>query len=329
MAILVAGGAGYIGSHTVQELIDAGKEVVIVDSLEYGHQGAVLAKKFYKGNIGDKEFLKKVFRENDIEAVMHFCAYIEVGESVTNPRKYYNNNIVAGIALLDTMLEANVKRFVFSSTAAVYGQPEKVPISEDTPTLAVNPYGETKLSFEKILKWYGEAYGMTSSVLRYFNACGAHPNGHIGEDHSPESHLVPLILQVPLGKRASIKIFGDDYPTRDGSCVRDYIHVSDLALAHVLAVDRLIAGKPSITCNLGNGVGFSVKEIINTAREVTGHKIPADIVARRAGDPAELIAESDRARRELGWKPKYHDVKTIIATAWEWHRKHPSGYGDR
>lgn len=329
MAILVAGGAGYIGSHTVQELLDAGKDVVVIDSLEYGHKKAMLAKKFYQGSIADTTLLKRVFSENTIDAVMHFCAYIEVGESVTDPQKYYKNNIIGGLTLLEAMLAANVKKFVFSSTAAVFGQPETVPITESERTAPTNPYGETKLAFERILKWYGEAYGLTAVVLRYFNACGAHPNGHIGEDHSPESHLIPLILQVPLGKRASIKIFGDDYPTKDGSCVRDYVHVSDLASAHVLAVDHLLKGGENRTYNLGNGVGFSVKEVIAIAREVTGHAIPAETVGRRAGDPATLVAASDKVKKELGWKPRFHDLKTIISSAWNWHRNNPKGYNDR
>ncbi|MEK6797205.1 MAG: UDP-glucose 4-epimerase GalE [Spirochaetota bacterium] len=329
MAILVAGGAGYIGSHTVQELLDAGKDVVIIDSLEYGHKKAMLANKFYQGSIADAALLKRVFSENSIDAVMHFCAYIEVGESVTNPQKYYKNNIIGGLTLLEAMLAANVKKFVFSSTAAVFGQPETVPITENERTAPTNPYGETKLAFERILKWYGEAYGLNAVVLRYFNACGAHEKGHIGEDHTPESHLIPLILQVPLGKRPSIKIFGDDYPTKDGSCVRDYVHVSDLASAHVLAVNHLLSGGENRTYNLGNGVGFSVKEVIAIAREVTGHAIPAETVARRAGDPATLVAGSDKVKKEFGWKPRFHDLKTIIGSAWNWHKNNPKGYNDR
>lgn len=329
MAILVAGGAGYIGSHTVAELLAAGKEVVVIDSLEYGHKDAVLCDKFYEGNVEDKTLLAKIFQENDIEAVMHFCAYIEVGESVTNPRKYYRNNVVASITLLEAMLDAGVTNFVFSSTAATYGLPPQIPITEETPTNPINPYGETKLAFEKILKWYSAAYPLHYVVLRYFNACGAHENGEIGEDHSPESHLIPLILQVPLGKREKILIFGDDYDTDDGTCVRDYIHITDLAQAHLLAVDHLAGGGESKTYNLGNGKGFSVKEIIENAREVTGHAIPAEVAPRRAGDPPVLIAASDRVRKELGWQPRYTDVKAIIESAWKWHKAHPNGFNDR
>lgn len=329
MAILVAGGAGYIGSHTVVALKEAGKEVVVVDTLEYGHEKAIFADRFYKASILDEVSLKKIFSENHIEAVMHFCAYIEVGESVSNPIKYYTNNVIGALTLLKAMVESDVKNIVFSSTAAVYGEPEKVPITEDMKKEPKNPYGQTKLDFEHALKWYADAYGINYAALRYFNACGAHKDGKIGEDHSPESHLIPLILQVPLGKRESIKIFGDDFPTRDGTCIRDYIHVSDLASAHVLAAEKLISEGGRYEYNLGNGVGFTVKEVIECAREITGHAIPAVVTPRRAGDPASLIASSEKALSELSWKPKYNDLKTIIESAWNWHKNNPNGFNDR
>lgn len=328
MAVLVAGGAGYIGSHTVAQLMEAGKEVVVVDSLECGHKGAILTDKFYNCHIEDEAAMNELFEKEDIEAVMHFCAYIEVGESVKNPSKYYNNNVIAGIKLLDMMIKHNVKNFVFSSTAAVYGEPERVPIDEELSKTPANPYGETKWAFENILKWYSQAYDFRYAALRYFNACGAHKDGKIGEDHNPESHLIPLILQVPLGKRENIKIFGEDYPTKDGSCVRDYIHVSDLADAHILALEHLLKGGSCRQYNLGNGVGFTVKEVIEAAREVTGHPIPAVKEERRAGDPAQLIAASAKIKGELGWNPKYTDLKDIIATAWNWHKNHPNGFNE-
>ncbi|ENZ03616.1 UDP-glucose 4-epimerase GalE [Clostridium thermobutyricum] len=326
MSILVCGGAGYIGSHMVAELLENGKDVVILDNLEKGHKDAILGGKLYIGDLRDRKILDKVFSENNIEAVIDFAAYSLVGESMTEPLKYFNNNVYGTINLLEAMKDHNVKYIVFSSTAATYGEPEIVPITEDLKTLPTNAYGESKLLVEKILKWCDTAYGIKYTTLRYFNAAGAHINGKIGEDHSPETHLIPLILQVALGKREKIMIFGDDYDTKDGSCIRDYIHVSDLASAHSLALERLMNGGESRIYNLGNGTGFSVKEMIEKARVVTGHPIPAEVAPRRAGDPATLIASSKKAMEELNWKPKFNSVDTIIETAWNWHKAHPNGY---
>jgi UDP-glucose 4-epimerase len=326
MRILVCGGAGYIGSHMVMELLEQGKEVVILDNLEKGHRDALFGGKFYEGDIRDRKILDKVFSENKIDAVIHFAAYIEVGESMQDPLKYFNNNISGTINLLDAMKDHGVKYIVFSSTAATYGQPDSVPIFEMDKTIPTNAYGESKLTVEKILKWCDKIHGIKYTALRYFNACGAHVSGKIGENHNPESHLIPLILQVAQGKRDDIKIFGDDYDTEDGTCVRDYVHVSDLAAAHSLALDRLMRGEESAAYNLGNGKGFSVKEVIEVARKVTGHPIPAVITGRRAGDPAFLIASSEKAMKELGWKPKYNSLETIIETAWNWHKNHPNGF---
>lgn len=321
MAVLVCGGAGYIGSHTVAELLEKGEEVVILDNLEKGHREAVLGGRFYEGDLRDSKILDKVFSENNIDSVIDFAAYSLVGESVEDPLKYFENNIGSTINLLDAMKRHNVKYIVFSSTAATYGEPENTPILEEDKTFPTNPYGESKLAVEKILKWCDKAYGIKYTVLRYFNAAGAHVSGKIGEDHTPETHLIPIILQVALGKRDKIMIFGDDYDTEDGTCIRDYIHVTDLASAHILALDRLKAGGDSRTYNLGNGKGFSVKEVVDIARVVTGFNIKTEIAPRRAGDPAILIASSDKARSELGWKPKYNSLETIIETAWNWHKR--------
>jgi UDP-glucose 4-epimerase len=329
MAVLVTGGAGYIGSHTVAELLERNEEVIVVDNLEKGHKDAVLGGKLIVGDLRDKEFIKNVFFQNDIEAVIHFAAYIEVGESVSNPLKYYNNNVAVTLNLLEAMKEAKVDKVVFSSTAATYGEPENIPILETDRTMPTNPYGETKLSVEKALKWSDVAYGIKHVILRYFNACGAHASGKIGEDHSPESHLIPLIIQAAMGKRDSIKIFGNDYNTPDGTCVRDYIHVSDLAQAHYLALQKLRKGENSEIYNLGNGKGFSVKEVVDVVRKVTGKNIKAEDAPRRPGDPAILVASSDKIKRELNWQPKMNDLETIVATAWEWHSKHPDGYNDK
>lgn len=327
--ILVCGGAGYIGSHTVYELIDRGEEVVIVDNLVTGHMGAVHPKaKFYKGDIRDLDFLDKVFKENDIDAVIHFAASSIVGESMVDPLKYYDNNLYGTQVLLQAMINNNVKKIVFSSTAATYGEPENIPILETDKTQPTNPYGETKLAMEKMFKWADIAHGIKYISLRYFNVAGAHPSNKIGEDHTPETHLIPLILQVALGKRDVISIFGDDYSTPDGTCIRDYIHVIDLADAHILAVNKLREGFQSNIYNLGNGNGFSVKEMIDAARKVTNHEIPAKVVQRRAGDPAQLVASSKKAMNELGWKPKYDSVEDIISSAWKWHQNKPSGFED-
>jgi len=329
MAVLVTGGAGYIGSHTVAELLEKNEEVIVVDNLEKGHKDAVLGGKLIVGDLRDKEFIKNVFYQNDIEAVIHFAAYIEVGESVSDPLKYYNNNVAVTLNLLAAMKEAKVDKVVFSSTAATYGEPENIPILETDRTFPTNPYGETKLSVEKALKWSDVAYGIKHVILRYFNASGAHISGKIGEDHNPESHLIPLIIQAALGKRDSIKIFGNDYNTPDGTCVRDYIHVSDLAQAHYLALQKLRRGEDSEIYNLGNGKGFSVKEVVDVVRKVTGKNIPAVDAPRRPGDPAILVASSEKIKKELNWQPKMNDLETIVATAWEWHSKHPNGYNDK
>lgn len=327
MTILVLGGAGYIGSHTVYALIEKGVDVVVIDNLETGHIEAVHEKaRFYKGDIRDKAFVDSVLDKEKIDAVIHFAANSLVGESMVNPLKYYDNNVNGTKVLLQSMVAHGLDKIVFSSTAATYGEPEKVPILETDRTEPTNTYGETKLAMEKMFKWTDRAHGLKYVSLRYFNACGAHVSGKIGEAHSPETHLIPLILQVPLGQREYISIFGDDYDTSDGTCIRDYIHVTDLAQAHILAVDYLMKGNESNIFNLGNGVGFTVKEVIDTARKVTGHEIPAKIAERRAGDPARLIASSDKARQVLLWKPEHADLEEIISTAWNWHKNHPNGY---
>ncbi len=327
MTILVLGGAGYIGSHTVYALIEKGVDVVVIDNLETGHIEAVHEKaRFYKGDIRDKAFVDSVLDKEKIDAVIHFAANSLVGESMVNPLKYYDNNVNGTKVLLQSMVAHGLDKIVFSSTAATYGEPEKVPILETDRTEPTNTYGETKLAMEKMFKWTDRAHGLKYVSLRYFNACGAHVSGKIGEAHSPETHLIPLILQVPLGQREYISIFGDDYDTSDGTCIRDYIHVTDLAQAHILAVDYLMKGNESNIFNLGNGVGFTVKEVIDTARKVTGHEIPARIAERRAGDPARLIASSDKARQVLLWKPEHADLEEIISTAWNWHKNHPNGY---
>lgn len=327
MSILVLGGAGYIGSHTVYELIEKGKDVVVADNLETGFMQAVHPKaKFYQGDIRDKAFLDDLFSKEKIDGVIHFAANSQVGESMTNPLKYYDNNLYGTMVLLKSMVEHNIDKIVFSSTAATYGEPERIPILENDKTEPTNTYGETKLSMEKMMKWTGKAHNLRYVALRYFNACGAHKSGKIGEAHNPETHLIPLILQVPLNQRKYISVFGNDYDTKDGTCVRDYIHVTDLAQAHILALEYLSNGNESNVFNLGNGVGFTVNEIIETARNVTGHSIPAKMESRRAGDPSQLIASSEKAKTVLGWKPEFTDINSIIETAWNWHRNHPDGY---
>lgn len=327
MRILVLGGAGYIGSHTVYELIDAGDEVVVVDNLETGFREAVHPKAtFYEGDIRDRAFIDSVFDKEKIDGVIHFAANSQVGESMVNPLKYYNNNLCGTEVLLESMVSHGIDKIVFSSTAATYGEPERIPILETDRTLPTNCYGETKLSMEKMFKWTSVAHNLRFVSLRYFNACGAHTNGQIGEAHNPETHLIPLILQVPNNKREAIYIYGNDYDTKDGTCIRDYIHVLDLAQAHILAMKYLVAGNESNIFNLGSGVGFSVKEVIDVARAVTGHPIPAIEKPRRAGDPSTLIASSDKAKEVLGWKPQYDNLDTIISTAWNWHNNHPDGY---
>jgi UDP-glucose 4-epimerase len=329
MAILVAGGAGYIGSHTVSELVSHGEEVIVIDNLRQGHRKAVSDAIFYEGNINDSTLLEEIFSKHQIEAVIHFAANSLVGESVQLPLDYYENNVLSTHSLLKSMIKHNIKKIVFSSTAATYGEPTQIPIKESDLTLPTNPYGETKLAIERMLHWCDQAYGLKSVCLRYFNAAGAHPNGMIGEDHTPESHLIPIVLQVALGQRDSIKIYGEDYSTPDGSCIRDYIHVMDLANAHWLALEKLRKDGQSSVYNLGNGKGFSVKEVIEVARKVTGKSIPAEVSERRAGDPAILIASSDKIKKELGWKPKFSELEMIIGTAWNWHNTHNLGYASK
>lgn len=327
MAVLILGGAGYIGSHTVYEFLDRNLDVVVADNLQSGHIEALHPDaRFYQGDIRDKDFLDNLFKKENIDSVIHFAANSLVGESMQDPLKYYDNNLYGTMVLLKSMVENNVKKIVFSSTAATYGEPENIPILETDNTNPTNTYGETKLSMEKMFKWVSLAHGVNFVSLRYFNACGAHKSGKIGEDHSPETHLIPIVLQVANKKRQSVNIFGNDYQTPDGTCIRDYIHVSDLASAHYLALEYLNKGGKSDIFNLGNGVGFSVKEVIDASREVTGDKIPAIVSKRREGDPKILIASSDKARNILGWQPKYTDLKEIIQTAWMWHKNHPEGY---
>ena len=329
MAILVCGGAGYIGSHAVHALIEKGEQVVVVDNLQTGHRDALNPKaKFYEGDIRDASVLDKIFTENKVEAVIHFAANSLVGESMEKPLLYFNNNVYGMQVLLEAMVRHGVDKIVFSSTAAVYGEPKRVPIHEDDETCPTNTYGETKLTMEKMMKWVSRANGVRYVSLRYFNAAGALPDGSIGEDHATETHLIPLILQVPTGRRDHITVFGDDYPTPDGTCLRDYIHVVDLADAHVLALEYLRKGGASDIFNLGNGQGFSVKEMIAAAEKATGRSIKVEIGARRAGDPAQLIASSEKARSVLGWKPQFTDVEQVIGTAWRWHEHHPHGYED-
>lgn len=332
MAVLILGGAGYIGSHMVDRLIEQGQEdVVVVDNLVTGHRAALHPEaKFYEGDLADKDFMRQVFKENpEVDAVIHFAAYSLVAESMVEPLKYFENNTSGMVNLLEVMREFEVKHIVFSSTAATYGIPEEIPILETTPQRPINPYGESKLMMETIMKWSDEAYGISFVALRYFNVAGAKPDGSIGEDHGPETHLLPIILQVAQGKRDKIMIFGDDYNTPDGTNVRDYVHPFDLADAHLLAVDYLRKGNPSSAFNLGSSTGFSNLEILEAARRVTGKEIPAELADRRPGDPDTLIASSAKAREVLGWKPQFDDIEKIIETAWAWHSSHPNGYDDR
>jgi len=325
MNVLLTGGAGYIGSHVVRALAGAGHRCVVYDNLVNGHAAAVEDTELAVADVADGEALRIAMREHEIDAVIHLAAFIEAGESVAKPDKYFRNNTIIGLTLLDAMRDCGVGRMVFSSTAAVYGTPERVPIQEDDRLDPINPYGASKLCVEFMLRAYARAYDMGFVALRYFNVAGAHPDGDIGEAHSPETHLVPLVLQVPLGLRDDIKIFGDDYDTPDGTCIRDYIHVCDLADAHVLALGAGEAGCVKVY-NLGNGEGFSVKEVIETCREVADHPIPAEIQARRPGDPDRLVAASQRAMDELGWQPKMPYLKEIVGHAWAWHVKYPEGY---
>jgi UDP-glucose 4-epimerase len=329
MKVLVLGGAGYIGSHTVYRLIEEGNEVVVFDNLETGHIEAVHPQaRFYQGDLRTRSDIDLLLeREKDIDAVIHFAANSLVGESMTNPLKYYDNNLCGTKVLLEFLVAHGIDKVVFSSTAATYGEPQRTPIEETDPTNPTNCYGETKKAMERMFYWTSRAHGLRFVSLRYFNACGAHSSGQIGEAHHPETHLIPIILQAAQGVRDHISVFGTDYPTPDGTCIRDYIHVTDLAQAHILAVKYLLGGGESDIFNLGNGVGFSVKEVIEKAREVTGREIKVVYEERRAGDPAVLIASSEKAKKVLGWKPEFADLSVIIDSAWKWHSTHPHGYG--
>ncbi|MFC6274465.1 UDP-glucose 4-epimerase GalE [Levilactobacillus tangyuanensis] len=330
MTVLVLGGAGYIGSHAVDRLIEKGYDVAVVDNLVTGHRAAVNSKaRFYEGDVHDQKFLNDVFDKEDIEGVMHFAAFSIVPESMEKPLKYFDNNTAGMVSLLEVMNKHNVKRIVFSSTAATYGEPKQIPIKETDPQIPTNPYGESKLMMEKIMHWSDEAYGIKFIALRYFNVAGAKEDGSIGEDHHPETHLIPIILQVAAGERKELAIFGSDYPTKDGTNVRDYVHVVDLVDAHILALEYLKAGHDSDAFNLGSSTGFSNKEMLEAARKVTGKEIPAKMAPRRAGDPSTLIAASDKARKVLNWKPQFDNVEDIIRTAWNWKQTHPQGYADR
>lgn len=332
MAVLILGGAGYIGSHMVDRLIEKGDEkVVVVDNLVTGHRAAVHPQAiFYEGNVEDQVFMREVFHKHpDIDGVIHFAAYSQVGESMVDPFKYFDNNTVGMVKLLEVMADVGVKNIVFSSTAATYGIPKEIPIKESTPQMPINPYGESKLMMETIMKWSELAYGIRYVPLRYFNVAGAKPDGSIGEDHGPETHLLPIVLQVAQGVRDKISIFGDDYQTPDGTNVRDYVHPFDLADAHILALNYLRSGNPSTAFNLGSSTGFSNLEIVEAARRVTGKEIPLEIAERRPGDPDILIAASDKAREILGWKPKFDNIESIIKTAWACHSSHPNGYNEK
>ncbi|MCA9213252.1 MAG: UDP-glucose 4-epimerase GalE [Planctomycetales bacterium] len=325
MNILVTGGAGYIGSHAARLLDKSGHNVWIYDNLVYGHRAAALPGKLVEGDIADRERVVSVLKEHAIDAVMHFAAFALVGESVAEPHKYYRNNVIGTLELLEAMRSAEVSKIVFSSTTATYGVPDNIPITESERQDPINPYGFSKLVIEKALADYAHAYDWGYAALRYFNAAGASPDGTIGEDHTPESHIIPIVLQVALGQRDNITIFGNDYPTPDGTCIRDYIHVDDLADAHLKALD-LLEPSSNLQLNLGTGSGQSVKQIIEACRRITGHPIPTTIEQRRPGDPAELVADSSLAQRVLGWTPRYTDVNDIVSTAWQWHRSHPRGY---
>lgn len=327
--ILVVGGAGYIGSHMLSLLRDQEYPHLVFDNLEKGHRGALQGSKLITGDLRSAKDLEQVFRDHpEIDAVMHFAAYTYVGESVTEPAKYWENNTTGVLTILDTMRKFGIKNFVFSSTCATFGNPQYLPLDENHPQNPINPYGQTKLAVERILADYDVAYGMKSVILRYFNAAGADPEGRIGEDHRPEAHLIPLAIYAAQGKTPPLKVFGNDYDTPDGTCVRDYIHVLDLASAHLLAIDHLRAGGDSRAYNLGNGQGFSVKEVIDVVSEVTGQPVPFMLADRRPGDPPRLVGTSEKIRNDWGWSPAYADLRTIVGHAWNWHRTHPDGYMD-
>jgi UDP-glucose-4-epimerase GalE len=328
MKVLLTGGAGYVGSHAGRILRQRGHETWVYDNLSEGHRVAVPAERLIEGDLHDRDKLSAVLKEHEIEAVMHFAASCYVGVSVTNPAEYYHNNVVGTLSLLEAMRSSDVKRIVFSSTCATYGVPDIVPITESEKQSPINPYGFTKLVIEHALADYAHAYGWGYAALRYFNASGAAADGSIGEDHEPETHLIPLILEVALGKRENVKIFGDDYPTPDGTCIRDYIHVDDLATAHLAALEQLAPGV-ALKLNLGTGNGASVLEVIEACRKVTGHAIPAVMAPRREGDPPALVADASLANKVLNWQPKHGEIGSIVASAWGWHKAHPQGYGDR
>mgnify|MGYP002624387963 CR=1 FL=1 len=327
MSVLICGGAGYIGSHNVRTFMAHGENVIVVDNLVTGHRASVPSSvRFYEGDIRNGEILDKIFTENQIDAVIHFCACSLVGESVEKPLKYFDNNVWGMISLLEAMQRNNINKIIFSSSAATYGEPEKIPILETAPTNPTNPYGESKRMMEIMMKWLSNVSNIKYVSLRYFNVAGAWHDGSIGEDHKCETHLIPLILQVPLGKRDHVTVFGNDYPTKDGTCIRDYVHVCDIADAHVLALEYLRNGGESNIFNLGSGDGYSVMEMITAAEKASGQKIKLEIGARRAGDPARLVADSHKAREILKWSPKFTDMAEIIATAWKWHKAHPNGF---
>lgn len=328
MQVLVTGGAGYIGSHVVDSLVTGGHQVVVFDNLVAGHRGALHpGATFIEGDLLDLDTVNGVFRQHTFDGVFHFASHIQVGESMKKPFKYLRDNVLAVTNLLEAATDHGVGRFILSSTANLYDQPQRIPIAEDEPLIPGSVYGETKYIAEKYLYWMERIYGLKYCCLRYFNACGAHPDGHIGEDHRPETHLIPLVLQVALGQRDKVTVFGSDYDTPDGTCIRDYIHVLDLASAHISAMEALADGRSRIY-NLGSGTGYSVLEVIETARKVTGHPIPVELAERRAGDLGVLVADSQKIKQELGWQPRYDNLQRIIETAWKWHASHPNGYTD-
>ena len=323
MKVLVVGGAGYIGSHMVKMLSQAGHAVVTLDNLTNGYRSAVKYGDFVEGDIADVELLKSLFLDNKFDGVMHFASYIQVGESVEQPSMYYRNNVSNTQILLDAMIEHDVKKFIFSSTAATFGEPEYTPIDEAHPQKPINPYGHSKLMVEQILSDFDRAYGLKSVCLRYFNAAGADPDGELGERHDPETHLIPLVLQAASGRRQNITVFGDDYDTPDGTCIRDYIHINDLCSAHLLALEYLVNGGDSKAYNMGNGQGYSIKELIDVAKRITGNNFDVVIGTRRDGDPARLVADSKLLQAELGWKPEYPELENIISHAWKWEQRYP------
>ncbi len=327
MKVLVTGGAGYIGSHMVEKLIGNTIEVVVFDNLSYGHKEAVSTKaSLIVGDLGDTESITKLFDEHKFDAVFHFAAFISMAESVENPKVYFRNNVFCAQNLLDTMVQFNVKKLIFSSTAGVYGNPKSVPISEDHECNPTNPYGDSKLMVEKILHWYDQAYGLRSVSLRYFNAAGANLNGNNGEDHDPETHIVPLAIKTALGGNSAFEIYGHDYPTKDGTCVRDYVHVVDLVEAHLLALEKLNQQEKSIIYNVGTGKSYTNKEVVEMVKKVSGINFPIEMSTKRPGDAVELVASSEKIKKELNWEAKYSDLETIVKTAWEWHKNHPEGF---